>query len=420
MAVRTDRPTIGGPVSVPGAGAERAPFWSSLAEFPTFRRFWLATLAGSVGQWMQQIALGWLALTMTNSPSFVGIVSFTAGLPFLVVGPLGGNLIDRHDRRRVMMTCQALAAIVALVVAADVIAGTVATWHLVAAAFLTGSIQAILTPTQQSLVPALVDRGSLTNGIGLMSAGQNMTRVAGPSLAGAIIATVGIGQTFVVQALAIAAAFVLVRSISLPRRTLAAGASRGVFDGIKLIAARPDLRALFLLACLPAVLIFPYVGFLNVIARDVLRIGAGGLGLLMAASGAGAVVGSLVVAGRGRGEGMGRWLWGGTLVYGGVIMAMTFSRTLVVSLPLLFAAGVLGAAFMSGNNAAIQHRIADDVRGRVMGAYILTWGLMPLGALPVGIVAEKVGTPTAIFGGAVICTVLVGLLGLTNRALLET
>jgi len=421
LVVRSSQPSAPvPPAAVPAAvPPERAPFWSSLVRFPTFRRLWLAALAGSAGQWMQQVALGWLALTMTDSPSFVGIVAFTAGLPFLVVSPLGGSLIDRFDRRKLMLACQALATLVALVVAADVISGRVAPWHLVVAAFLTGSLQALLGPTQQSLVPTLVDRTALTNAIGLMSAGQNMTRVAGPSLAGVIIGALGVGPTFLVQAGAVALAFVLVKSLALPRRAPGGASPRGVLDGIRLIAARPDLRALFLLAALPAVLIFPYVGFLNVFARDVLRIGAEGLGVLMAASGSGAVVGALVVAGRGRAEGVGRWLLAGTLAYGFVIMAMTLSRTLWLTLPLLFLAGFLGASFMSGNNAVIQHRISDDIRGRVMGAYLLTWGLMPLGALPLGLVAERIGTPAAVFAGAALCTVLVGALGARSRALRE-
>jgi MFS family permease len=421
LVVRPSVPPI--PAAAEGVPAEAspagAPFWSSLARFPTFRRLWLAALAGSIGQWMQQVALGWLALTMTDSPSFVGIVAFTGGVPFLVVAPLGGSLIDRLDRRHLMLVCQALATVLALVVAADVITGRVALWHLVGFAFLTGSLQALLNPTQQSLVPSLVDRHALTNAIGLMSAGQNMTRVAGPSLAGVIIGAVGVGPTFLVQAAAVAAAFVMVRSIRLPRRLVGAGAPRGVLGGIRLIADRPDLRGLFLLAAIPAVFIFPYVGFLNVFARDVLRIGAEGLGLLMAASGLGAVAGSLTVAGRGRAEGIGRWLLGATLAYGGVIMAMTLSRTLWLTLPLLFVAGFLGSSFMSSNNAVIQHRISDDVRGRVMGAYLLTWGLMPLGALPLGLVAERIGTPSAVFAGATISTALVAWLGATSKTLRE-
>jgi len=394
----------------------RARFFGAVAQHSVFRRLWLGALASSVGQWMQQVALGWLAIVMTNSPGFVGIVSFAAGLPFLVVAPFGGALIDRVDRRRLMLTCQVLAFLLATVLAIDVMSGLVQSWHLPIAAFLNGSLLALLIPTQQSLVPALVPRENLTNAVGLMSAGQNMTRVVGPSVAGIVIGTIGVGPTFLAQAAAIAVSFILVLGIVLPPRAPRAAGGRGIFDGIRLVASRPDLRTLFLLAAIPTLFVFPYIGFLNVFARDILHIGAGGLGLLMAVSGCGAVVGSLMVASGTRSEGTGRLLLGMTVLYGLPIVGVALSRTLWITLPLLFCAGLLGAAFMSGNNALVQHRVTDDVRGRVMGAYMLTWGLMPLGALPMGMVADRIGTSFAVAGGAVISSLLAGILGLTSAA----
>jgi MFS family permease len=394
----------------------RVRFFGAVARHSVFRRLWLGALASSVGQWMQQVALGWLAIVMTNSPGFVGIVSFAAGLPFLVVSPFGGALIDRVDRRRLMLTCQVLAFMLATVLAVDVVSGLVQSWHLPIAAFLNGSLLALLIPTQQSLVPALVPRENLTNAVGLMSAGQNMTRVVGPSVAGIVIGTIGVGPTFLAQAAAIAVSFILVLGIVLPPRAPRAAGGRGIFDGIRLVASRPDLRALFLLASIPTLFVFPYIGFLNVFARDILHIGAGGLGLLMAVSGCGAVVGSLLVASGTRSEGTGRLLLVMTVLYGLPIIGVALSRTLWITLPLLFCAGLLGAAFMSGNNALVQHRVTDDVRGRVMGAYMLTWGLMPLGALPMGMVADRIGTSFAVAGGAVISSLLAGILGLTSAA----
>jgi len=394
----------------------RARFFGAVAQHSVFRRLWLGALASSVGQWMQQVALGWLAIVMTNSPGFVGIVSFAAGLPFLVVAPFGGALIDRVDRRRLMLTCQVLAFMLATVLAVDVMSGLVQSWHLPIAAFLNGSLLALLIPTQQSLVPALVPRENLTNAVGLMSAGQNMTRVVGPSVAGIVIGTIGVGPTFLAQAAAIAVSFILVLGIVFPPRAPRAAGGRGIFDGIRLVASRPDLRTLFLLAAIPTLFVFPYIGFLNVFARDILHIGAGGLGLLMAVSGCGAVVGSLLVASGTGSEGTGRLLLGMTVLYGLPIIGVALSRTLWITLPLLFCAGLLGAAFMSGNNALVQHRVTDDVRGRVMGAYMLTWGLMPLGALPMGMVADRIGTSFAVAGGAVISSLLAGILGLTSAA----
>jgi predicted MFS family arabinose efflux permease len=388
-----------------------------VTEHSVFRSLWLAALASSVGQWMQQVALGWLAIVMTDSPGFVGIVTFFAGLPFLVVAPFGGSLIDRLDRRRLMLVCQLLAFALATILAVDVTTGFVQPWHLPIAAFCNGSLLALLIPTQQSLVPALVPKETLTNAIGLMSAGQNMTRVVGPSVAGVVIGTIGVGPTFLAQAAAIAVSFILVLGIVLPPRAPRTPGNRGVFDGIRLVASRPDLRTLFLLASIPTLFVFPYIGFLNVFARDILRIGAQGLGLLMAVSGCGAVVGSLLVASARRSEGAGRLLLGMTVLYGLPIVGVALSRTLLITLPLLFVAGVLGAAFMSGNNALVQHRVSDDVRGRVMGAYMLTWGLMPLGSLPMGMIADRVGTPIAVAGGAIISSLLALILGLASSGI---
>ena len=405
----------------PVGAAWHGRFLGAVAQHPVYRRLWFGALAASVGQWMQQVALGWLAIVMTNSPGFVGIVTFSAGLPFLVVAPCGGALIDRIDRRRLMLSCQVLAFLLATVLAVDVMSGLVQPWHLPIAAFLNGSLQALLIPTQQSLVPALVPRESLTNAVALMSAGQNMTRVVGPSVAGIVIGTIGVGPD-------------VPRSGDWPSRRPSfwywgsscrrerneARAGRESSTEFGSSPHRPDLRSLFLLAAIPTFFVFPYIGFLNVFARDILHIGAGGLGLLMAVSGCGAVVGSLLVAAAARSEGTGRLLLGMTVLYGLPIVGVALSRTLWITLPMLFMAGMLGAAFMSGNNALVQHRVTDDVRGRVMGAYMLTWGLMPLGALPMGMIADRIGTPVAVAGGAIISAVLTGILGLTSSTVRDS
>lgn len=394
-------------------------FWGSLTTYPVFRLLWFAALAASTGQWMQQVALGWLAIELTNSPGFVGIVTFAAGIPFIVVAPLGGALIDRTDRRKLMLICQALAVALACFMAFDVIGGFVQPWHLPIAAFVNGSLQALLSPTQQSLVPALVPRSGLTNAIGLMSAGQNMTRVVGPSIAGVVIGTVGVGETFIVQAIAIALAFALVLRVLLPPRPEQTSGSRGVFDGVRLMYSRPDLRGLFLLAAIPMFFVFPYIGFLNVFARDIFQIGAQGLGVLMAVSGCGAVVGSLLVASRQDIRGAGKILIMTTVMYGFVVSVVAFSTHLWLSLPLMFLGSLLGSAFMGANNVLLQHRVNDEIRGRVMGAYMLTWGLMPVGALPMGLAADRFGVQAAVAAGAIISTLLTAVLGMASSAVRE-
>jgi MFS family permease len=367
---------------------------------------------------MQQVALGWLALTLTDSPAFVGLVGFTAGIPFLLIAIPAGAIIDRVDRRKVLLTCQALAAMLALIVAADVLSGFVQPWHLLVAALLNGSLQAMMLPTQQSLVPMLVAREDLTNAVGINSAGQNMTRVVGPSITGVVIGAFGTGPAFLLQAIAILAAFVLVRTVQLPARDMRPAAStQGVFEGIRLITSRPDLRTLFLLACIPTLFVFPYVQFLSIFARDILKIGPSGLGLLMASSGLGAVTGSLLVASRGQMTGAGRTLLAVIFGYGIVVVAIALSPYVLLTVPLLFLAGMMGAGYMSASNALVQLRVDDHVRGRVMSAYFLSFGLMPIGAMPMGFVADHLGTPAAVALGAMLSSILVAVAGLRSRAL---
>jgi hypothetical protein len=178
------------------------------------------------------------------------------------------------------------------------------------------------------------------------------------------------------------------------------------------VLRRDDLRALFFLAVIPNLFTFPYIQFLNVFARDVLDIGAGGLGLLMACSGSGAVVGSLVVAGRRSTKAQGTALILLTIVYGLVIIGVSASRHLALAMPLLFIGGFLGSCFMAQNNALVQHRITDDVRGRVMAAYMLVNGLLPLGAMPMGVIAGAISVPIAIAIGASLTVLLTLWLGL--------
>ncbi len=409
--VETERPSA-------ESSPRRWHLFTALQRYPAYRRLWLGAFATALGQWMQSTALGWLALELTDSASFVGIVAFVAGVPFLLVSIPAGVLIDRFDRRRVLMACQGLTALLAVVVAGDVIAGTVRPWHLLVAGFLNGSLQAVLSPTQQSLVPRLVPRHDLTNAVGLMSAGQNLTRVVGPSVAGAAIGLFGTGEAFLLQAAALIVALVLIGTAAIPvMKGTAAVPVRSAFDGMRLILRRPDLQALFLLASIPTFFAFPYMSFLSVFARDVLQIGPEGLGLLLAASGTGAVAGSLLVASGGQPARAGRTIVIRTVAYGVVIAGVAASRSVYLSLPLLLIAGLLGANFMSANNALLQLRITDEMRGRVMGAYMLTWGLMPLGAMPMGLLAGAVGAPIAVASGAALTSILVALVGLTSRGL---
>lgn len=394
------RPT--GSAPAPGEGT-----FTVLRLNPAFRRLWMSTVATTLGQWMQSTAIGWLALDLSNRSSFVGLVAFAAGIPFLFVSIPGGLLLDRFDRRKILIICQAIAATCAILLSIDVISGYVEPWHLLVFAFINGSLQAIMNPAQQAIVPSLVPRDRLTNGIALMSAGQNMTRVVGPSVAGAIIGFAGTGAAFLCQAIALLAALILLLTTRFPEvSTRKAVTSLGsVFDGARIVWQRKDLLAIITLISISILLVFPYLSFLSVFARDVLEIGPEGLGILMASSGAGAVVGSIYVASRKK-QPSGRDFIAMGIVYGFLIAAFAYAPNLIVAIVLLVAAGFLGSAYVSSINASLQHRISDDMRGRVMSMYMLTWGFTPIGSIAIGAISSEIGISATVASAAILGNVL--------------
>lgn len=407
------RPT--GSAPAPGEGT-----FTVLRLNPAFRRLWMSTVSTSLGQWMQSTAIGWLALDLSNRSSFVGLVAFAAGIPFLFVSIPGGLLLDRFDRRKVLIACQAVAAICAVLLSIDVITGFVEAWHLLLFAFVNGSLQAIMNPAQQAIVPSLVSRERLTNGIALMSAGQNMTRVVGPSVAGAIIGFAGTGAAFFCQAIALVVALILLVTTRFPETvTKKAVTSLGsVFDGARIVWHRRDLRAIVTVISITILLVFPYLSFLSVFARDVLDIGPEGLGVLMASSGGGAVIGSIYVASR-KQQPTGRGFITMGVVYGFIIAAFAFSPNLLVAVILLMLAGFLGSAYVSSVNATLQGRISDDVRGRVMSIYMLTWGFTPIGSIIIGAISSSFGISATIASAAILGNVLLVALYLLDKHVRE-
>lgn len=364
-----------------------------------FRLLLLSTLFVGIAQFMQQVAMGWIALELTDSPLFVGLVAFAAGLAFIVVAVPAGSFIDQLDRRLMLRAAQGGSALIALVLAIDVLTGFVQPWHLPIGAFLTGSMSAILFPTQQAISPSLVDPDEIPNAVGLMSAVQSLSRVVGPTIAGTVIGFFSTGGSFLIQAFMVGTAFIMATLIRLPARASSQAGPKGmsrVMSGFSIVWNREDLRALFALGFVTPILILPFVQFLNVFARDILDVGASGLGYLMAISGAGSVAGALFVAQRRMGRGTARLQPYLVMVAAVAVIGIAVSTSVVLTVVLLFIEGLAAALMLSTNMALVQMRIADDIRGRVLGAYSLGFGLLPVAALPVGAVANLISTQFAV------------------------
>jgi predicted MFS family arabinose efflux permease len=399
--------------------AARGTFYA-IAAYQQFRYLWTAGVVTQLGQWFQTIALAWLALTLTDSAAFVGQIGFASGLPILCLSLPAGAMLDRFDRRRALLICQVLGALLAVTIALIIARGTIKPWHLFVAALLSGSLLAVAQPATQTLVPALVDHADLPNALALSSAGNSSTRIVGPSIAGVLIGAVGIAGCFFSQSFALLAAAGLTLLLRVPRGA-APGITlgSGLLDGLAFIRRDRNLVGMLLLAGTPALLAYPYIQMLPVIARDVLHLGPRGLGVLMAASGVGGLLGALTTATMSTRANKGRLTVVIGLVYGVVLAAFALTPVAVPAGAILLVSTFLGTMFYSLNQIMVQTYVREDMRGRVLGALALTVGLQPVGSLFVGELAQRIGAPYALAGCTLASSLLVGVIALRYRAMMK-
>jgi MFS family permease len=406
-----------------GAASQTAPrgsIFTAIQRYPSFRMLWIGTVATNLGQWMQNIALSWQMLILTDSAFMVGMIAFAAGIPYLVVALPAGALIDRVDERKLLMVAQWAAMAVATALAALILLDLAEPWHLIVAAGLNGTIMAVNQMVRQTLVPGLVSREHMANAVSLNSAGANAMRILGPSIAGVIIGAFGAGVCFVLQAVALAGALVTTMRIE-PLENVRTGiAPGGVLDGWHEIRKRPALGSLILITAVPALLVFPYIQMMSVFARDVFDIGASGLGFLMAASGVGALTGALVAATMDKVQRKGRVVMMLTVIYCLAVAGFAISPHPALAMLGLMISGVTGSIFGSLTGTLVLLLTEARVRGRVMAIYTLTNGFTPFGALAIGAASEAFGAPPAVGIASAIAALLTGICVTFMKELRET
>lgn len=371
-----------------------------------YRLLWFGTLFSSSGQWIQQASIGWLTYTLTGSPFLLGFVNGLRAVPLLALGPFGGVAADRLDRKRLMFTTQVFLMTVTAVFATIIATGHAAVWNIVVFTLLTGVAWAFNMPVRQSIVPNLVPRGALMNAMALNSAGFNTTRIVGPSLAGLLIAVIGIAGNFYLQALTYVGVAYMIWLMHVPPRTTAPQAvsvRQHLAEGARFVWRHPTLRTQMTLALVPVVIGLPYISLMPIFAKDVLHLGPGGFGLLLAAPGLGAVLGTLTIASARDVRRKGWLLLGSLLALGMSLILFAQSRWFPVSLVLLVLVGAFQMSYMTTNQTLVQITTPDQLRGRVMGIYMLNQGLLPFGSLLAGLLADVWSAPVAVtlMGGAV-------------------
>lgn len=367
----------------------------------------MGTLFSSSGQWIQQVSLGWLTYQVTGSPFLLGAVNGLRSLPLLLLGPFGGVAADRLDRKRLMLSTQLFLMTVTAVFATIIFTGHAHVWNIVIFTLLTGVAWAFNMPVRQSIVPHLVPRDDLTNAIALNSAGFNITRIVGPSLAGLMIAGVGVAGNFYLQALAYVGVAAMVWQIHVPPIPSASrevSVLRNLAEGARYIWHHPTLRTQMGLALIPVVVALPYVSLMPVFAKDVLHVDAGGFGVMMAAPGIGALIGTLTIATLSDVRRKGMLLFGSLVALGAALILFAQSQSFLLSLALLVLVGGFQMTYMTMNQTLLQVTTPDEFRGRVMGIYMLNQGLLPLGSLFAGTLADvwSASLAVTVMGGSVL------------------
>jgi MFS family permease len=382
-------------------------------EVPNYRRYFVGQAISLSGTWMQMAAQAWLVLSLTGSATTLGLIVALQTLPILLLGPYGGVIADRVDKRRTMVFLQAMMGLQALALGLLTVTGTVRVWEIGALAILLGLNNAFENPARQSFMLEMVGSDHLRNAVSLNSVLVNVARTIGPAIAGLLIATVGEGVCFLLNAASFLA--VIVSLMTLELTTLhpspPTGRSPGQLrEGLRYIRGDRNLAIPLLMMALVGTLAYEFQVTLPVMARQGLHVGATGYGFMTAAMGAGAVVGGLLVAAFGR-TGL-RTLVLAAAAFGTVIMLAALAPTLPVELAALALVGWASISFMATGNSTLQLAAAPSMRGRVMSLWFVAFqGSTPIGGPLVGWVMAWAGARVGLGIGAVTC-LLVALLGL--------
>lgn len=344
-----------------------------------------------VGTWMQIVAQGWIVYALTDSPLMVGLVSFAALLPVLPISLVAGVLSDRYSRRTIMMVTESLLMLQAFAMAALIWLDVIQVWHIILLSFILGAAAAMEQPARLAIVADLVGDENLSNAVALNSGGNNTARIIGPSIAGLIIAAYGGAACFLINGITYLVFILALFAIRVPQQSQSSDQERFVTslsDGFKYILQSKEILGLLFIISVASFLTIPYIALMPVFAKDILQVGADGLGFLLTAVGVGAILGAILVAYLQPGR-RGKWLTIANFVGPVFLVLFSFSGTLPLSLIFVVFVGASNAIRMTLANSLAQLNSAKEYHGRVMSIFNLLFnGMSRAGALFIGGFAE--------------------------------
>lgn len=373
-----------------------------------YRLFFGGQSISLIGTWMQQIAMSWLVYRLTHSAFLLGVVGFTGRIPTFLFAPLAGVLVDRWSRHRLLVITQILSTIQALILAFLVLTGMITVWHIIFLSLFLGFVNAFDVPVRQSFVVDMVEKEEdLGNAIALNSSMATSARLFGPSIAGILIATVGEGMCFLLNGLSFLAVIAALLAMKIPRRKREMQnrqVIQGLKEGFSYAFGFAPIRSLLLLLGLVSLMGMPYQVLMPIFAGKILHGGPHTLGFLMAASGCGALAGTIYLASRKSVLGLGRIIVISSSLFGIGLITFSLSRVLWLSFLLMSLTGFGMMVQMASTNTVLQTIVEEDKRGRVMSFYAMAFmGMVPFGSLLVGSLANHIGAPYTVMIGGIAC-----------------
>lgn len=379
--------------------------------YRNYRLFFGGQSISLIGTWMQQIAMSWLVYTLTHSALLLGVVGFASQIPILLFASIAGVYADRWSRYRILIVTQTLAMIQALILAYLTLTGAIQVWHIIVLSILLGMINAFDMPTRQSFIVELIENADdLGNAIALNSLMFNGARLVGPAVAGVLIGYLGEGICFLINGISFLGIVFALLAIRIPEKKTVLHATRRLWqdlrEGYAYAFGFVPIRYILLQLGLMSFMGMSYAVLMPIFAKDILHGGPHTLGWLMAVSGLGALTGSLYLASRETILGLGRFIPYASALFGIGIIVFALSQMLILSLFMMFIAGVGMIVQMAASNIILQSIVEEDKRGRVMSIYTTAFiGMVPLGNLFAGTLASWIGAPQTLIVTGIACLI---------------
>jgi MFS family permease len=372
--------------------------------YRNFQLFFSGQLISLIGTWMDNVAEAWLVYRLTGSSLLLGAVAFAGQIPIFLLGPLGGFVADRWDRRKIVIATQFSSMILASMLSFLTLTKRVTVGEVTLLAALMGVVNAFDVPARQSLLVELVGREDLMNAIALNSSMFNGARIIGPSVAGILVASIGEGWCFFANAVSYIAVIAGLLMMRMQRTKIERPSSPWdhIIEGFRFVRDTRPIRALLLLLGLVSLVALPYSVLMPIFAAKILHGSARTLGVLMGATGIGALAGALMLASRTQLQGLGKLVATSCAGFGACLILFSFSRSYTISTILLAPVGFFVMVQMASTNTLIQSMVPDRLRGRTMAVYsMMLLGMAPIGALLAGAVADRIGAPWTVAVGGI-------------------